>query len=115
MTLVELHPRWLADAEGRRGMGISFDCPVHRDHRLAVFFVNPTDGGPPRADGNRWQRHGDDFASLTLGPSIDASGSQWPLKESEVQIALVHQPHPTPCWHGFIQHGEIVGGEDTPR
>lgn len=80
----------------RHGMGITFLCPVHFDHRLAVFFSNPLDGKPPvEGRSHLWRRSGDSFETLTLGPSIDASKH---THGHEVQ---------TPCWHGFIQGGEI--------
>jgi hypothetical protein len=31
-------------------MGISFQCPHCRTQRLAVWFANPLDGGPPAPD-----------------------------------------------------------------
>lgn len=88
-------------------MGLSFDCPccrgTERATRLAVFFANPVDGGPPaddaadpgwnEVDGHlrhahpRWTRSGDTFETMTLSPSIDAS-------------AHGH-------WHGFISEGSI--------
>lgn len=100
MRLSELDPRWAIDAdivlggaskhfENRHGMAISFDCPHCRETRLAVWFANPIDGGPPTDDASHlWQRSGDDFDSLTLTPSVDAS-------------AHGH-------WHGFITNGAIT-------
>lgn len=104
--LTDLNPRWVlihrwdapdgtqhytnGDSSKRHGGGISFDCPVHGDHRLVVWFNNPVDGLPPEATAEyRWQRSGDTFADMTLAPSINAQG-EWPE-----------------CWHGFIQNGEI--------
>jgi len=112
MTLNELNPRWCLaarwdDADGtqhflngditkRSGMGLSFLCPVHRNHRLAVMFANPIDGLPGCAESRyRWHRQGETFETLTLGPSIDASGCQH------------HDSIETPCWHGHITGGEI--------
>lgn len=103
MKLSELEPRWCSEqpsitgAPRRRGMGMSFLCPVHRDHRLAVAFVNPVDGGAAMT-GHRylWQREGEAFETMTLGPSVDASGHN-------------HGDNiKTPCWHGFIRNGEIT-------
>ena len=105
MKLVFLQPRWVTAVEGRYGMGFSFDCPccvgTPRHTRLAVYFANPVDGGPPADDATdgawndrdgrlhhdhpRWTRLGDSFDTLTLTPSIDASG-------------VGH-------WHGFIASG----------
>jgi len=99
MRLVDLDPRWACDAdivvdgvkkhfEGRHGMAVTFDCPHCRAIRLAVWFVNPIDGGPPTDDADHlWTRIGDTFDSLTLSPSIDAST----------------HGH----WHGFIRNGQI--------
>lgn len=114
MTLLELQPRWClasrwdspdgtphfvnGDMTKRSGMGLSFLCPVHRDHRLVVMFANPIDGLPRCAESKYcWQRTGETFDTLTLGPSIDASGSM-------MNAAGVVE---TPCWHGFIITGEI--------
>lgn len=77
-------------------MGLSFVCPVHRTHRLAIFFVNPIDGGPPATAQNLWHRNEETFDALTLGPSIDASGNT-----NGGQIK-------TPCWHGFIHYGQVI-------
>jgi len=114
MRLIDLEPRWVVahrwdDADGtmqfqwaeaplrRHGMGLSFLCPVHRDHRLAVMFANPLDGQPPDAEAQYlWKRDGDTFESITLGPSVDASGNT--SSNGEIQ---------TPCWHGFIRNGMI--------
>lgn len=104
MKLTELNPHWTCDTLGRHGQGISFECPIHRTHRLAVAFANPVDGGE-KMTGNGyggdpkhwWQRDGSTFDDLTLGPSIDASGNK--AGEDNIQ---------TPCWHGFIKNGEIT-------
>ena len=105
MKLTELNPRWVIgdrydtqdgtqhfDLSGRHGMGISFKCPVHKEHRLVVFFENPLDGLPAQYGKNLWKRDGNSFDTITLTPSIDASGNvMWP-----------------DCWHGFIKHGDVV-------
>lgn len=91
MKLSELNPSWVVGdvmkcfPMERGGMGLSFDCPVHRNHRLVVMFSNPIDGQPPVSDQNLWHRDGEDFESLTLGPSIDSN-----------------------CWHGHIVNGEVT-------
>jgi hypothetical protein len=105
VKLIELNPRWIADAdiviggvarhfENRTGMAISFECPCCRGAngvsatRLAVWIANPIDGLPPTDDAeNLWQRTGETFETLSLSPSIDAS----------------KHGH----WHGFIQNGEV--------
>lgn len=99
MRLTELDPRWIRAGEGRTGMGVAFECPVHggRCGMLGVWFVNPIDGGSPAEPSIeptfRWQRTGDTFDTLTLTPSVDASQNKY---------------HDTPCWHGFITNGEIA-------
>lgn len=90
MKLTELNPKFTYSGEGRRGMGIRFDCPIHRggDCLLGVDFANPIDGGPPsESDRYKWNRTGETFDTLTLTPSVDASQHG--------------------CWHGFITNGEI--------
>jgi hypothetical protein len=100
MRLIDLDPRWCSEnrltGEQRTGMGMSFLCPVHRDHRLAVAFANPIDGGSVMT-GHRylWQREGETFETITLGPSVDASGHS---HGDNIQ---------TPCWHGFIRKGNV--------
>ena len=110
MRLSDLSPRWAADYdilvgdhvvhdETRVGMAISFQCPhcvltgaAYRT-RLCVFFRNPVDGKPHSDDyddKHLWLRSGETFESLTLSPSIDASGSGH--------------------WHGFITSGQMTGG-----
>lgn len=99
MKLAELDPHFFSDGEERHGMGISFECPHCRDHRLGVYFANPIDGGPPATEESRrwtdgtgrlrmmplWQRTGDTFETISLSPSVDASESGH--------------------WHGFITNG----------
>lgn len=99
MKLTDLDPHWFVTSEGhaagRTGMGVTFDCPCKPGcpTRLGVWFSNPIDGGPPAppecSPKPRWQRTGSTFETLTLTPSIDASGGA--------------EPH----WHGFITNGEI--------
>lgn len=90
MLLADLNPRWCS-VDGRRGMGVTFDCPHCRVERLAVWFKEPLDGGPPYAgvdDEHRWHRTGDTLDTITLVPSIDASNAGH--------------------WHGYITSGEIA-------
>lgn len=115
MRLSDLSPRWFA-AAGRRGQGVTFDCPccvgTPRAVRLAVAFVPALDGGAPISlkigdlgpvlwppgetgpghdvvpPGIHWQRIGDTFEALTLSPSVDAS--------------------PAGHWHGWIREGAIT-------
>jgi hypothetical protein len=109
MTLTELEPRWWG--EGPRRLGVSFLCPHCGTVRLAIAFANPVDGGPPSAivtdasmpkfirehlhthrtfdvpPGFLWQRTGEDFPTMSLTPSVDASKSGH--------------------WHGVIADGVV--------
>lgn len=105
MKLTDLNPRWvgaggpgISDKDGnpvpaREGVGISFDCPCGCHIRDYVDFTNPLDGGPPhRSDGHTWQRTGDDFATLTLHPSIKRDRAKGGCG-----------------WHGWVKNGEVTG------
>jgi len=122
MRLTDLRPRWITDSSNRSGMGMGFQCPHCHNVRLVVWFSNPVDGGPmyrleqmpqiphgaspevvqqivrkqklTKMANCRWFRTGENYASMTLSPSIDASEAGH--------------------WHGFISNGEIVGGEIKP-
>lgn len=107
MRLLELEPRWLSPDV------FSFKCPHCRQTILLckkivlsfkdqVRLVNPApedewdwpiDFVPMRAD-YAWKFSGDDFATLTVTPSIDASKAGH--------------------WHGHVTGGEIVGGIISP-
>ena len=69
-------------------MGVAFDCPLHKTHRITIFFSNPLDGLPAAHGATLWQRIGEDFDSLTLSPTIDSDRSE--------------------CWSGVITNGEIA-------
>ena len=110
MRLVDLDPRWL-EWQGRR-VGMLLRCPHCRATWLSCFF-EPTpvlNGGnepnqfarfeevlgtfdeahdvvPCRKD-SAWTRSGDDFATMTITPSLDASASGH--------------------WHGCITNGEAA-------
>lgn len=113
MRLTELDPHWIGaygdvpeDLAIHDHIGVSFDCPLHRNHRLAVLFGNPAldeefirevaarglpaDCGThvERPGQSLWQRAGMTFEDLTLSPSIDASAHG--------------------CWHGFITGGAVA-------
>jgi len=113
VRLIDLDPHWSVDGEGRRGMGINFECPVHRVHYLGVWFANPVDGGlsaPPSCRPTpRWQRIGDTFDTLTLTPSINADKNCQcgKLRGSGDGECSSNAPGHTPCWHGHITAGEI--------
>ena len=99
MRLVDLDPRWYVLVDGGPRVGLTFDCPHCRTERLGVLFHRHGREAMEdavihaQAPGNSehiWTIDGDDPASLSLTPSIDASS----------------HGH----WHGFITNGEIVGG-----
>lgn len=102
MRLLDLDPNWWIEGEGRRGLGVLFQCPVHPGGacHVGVPFANPLDGGPRAARGggedgtHYWARTGDTFASLTLSPSIHVQDLQ-PDKTK------------TTHWHGWITDGEV--------
>lgn len=95
MRLVDLKPAWINTDDGRTGVGIRFDNPRGRG-KVRLLFNNPLDGGAPLANdeslpanngGERWTRHGSDFASLSITPSIDEGPGGW---------------------HGFVTDGHIT-------
>jgi hypothetical protein len=101
IRLADLAPRWLAAAEGRRGMGISFLCPCCRSRRLAFWFENPTDGGPPnRGQEVLWERVGEDFDRLSLPRCAYPDTREW------MGVGARVRGH----WHGWIKDGEVKTG-----
>jgi len=107
MRLLDLHPQWvgaggpgISDAHGnpvpeRHGVGIMFDCPCGGDcEPVYLGFQNPVDGGLPHAGAGHplWERRGDDFATLTIRPSIQRIPGVGSLCR----------------WHGFVTVGEVV-------
>lgn len=104
MRLTELDPRWFTFAHPADGVdiriGLTFLCPHCKEQRLGVQFDPPIDPAGliaklgivwPKAQ-HVWQRNGDAFETLTLTPSIDASG-----------LPMQFSGH----WHGHIINGEI--------
>ncbi len=111
MQLSQFKPRWVgtkeSQAQGRKGMGMSFRCPGCGEVRLSVWFANPVDGGvahpaDPVPEGateeeknyifsrnNRWLRTGESFEVLSLSPSVDASKAGH--------------------WHGMVTAGQVSG------
>lgn len=95
MNLTDLEPRWFVLEEGGPIVGVGFLCPHCREQRLAILFQNRGEEvvdtayiRARRPEGFIWTVEGpEDFAVLTVTPSIDAS----------------HLGH----WHGFITNGEI--------
>lgn len=106
MRLTELEPRWWGDGD-RHHLGITFLCPHCQVVRLGIAFSNPPDGAQAHSlettslmwhvhqartfdvpPGCLWHRTGDDFETMSVTPSVDASKSGH--------------------WHGHIANGEIL-------
>ena len=110
MKLTDLSPRWIerdgekvlfifkspTDPTGKRWLSCKrVTMDVLDQHELILAAcpdMNERDvaGVAPSREGFAWTINGDDFATMTVTPSIDAS--------------------PSGDWHGFITNGEIVGG-----
>jgi len=111
MRLTDLNPRWFALENGGPRVGLTFDCPccVQREiaynlrghcntERLGIAFHHrgheAIDDQYIRAHGHGSDRHiwdlnsDEDFDTLTLTPSIDASASGH--------------------WHGFVTNGQVT-------
>jgi hypothetical protein len=102
VRLLDLDPHWYVLKEGGPVVGLSFQCPhcpVDKATRLGIAFHHH--GRAAMEDQYILAHHGaddtqhiwdldsqDDFATLTLHPSIDASKSGH--------------------WHGFITNGVIT-------
>lgn len=101
MRLTDLNPRWLSPDvfvfRSPAGAGNLITCkrvPMSSSDQYALIYEkNPDLKGqcvvmtvPDMA----WKFEGNDFETLTVTPSLDASRSG--------------------NWHGFITNGEIVGG-----
>lgn len=104
MRLTDLNPHWvgaggpgISNADGspapaRSGIGIGLDCPCGCGAPCYLPLRNPLDGGAP-LESNRdlWTRTGEDFATLTLTPSV------------------FRNPAKGGCgWHGFITNGAVT-------
>jgi hypothetical protein len=110
MKLTELEPRWL-EHDGRK-VGMLLRCPHCRKTWLSCMFeagipvVCHRSGKPvtqfelfqtnlgeepydvvPCSTVCKWDRNGDDFSTMTVTPSLDASASGH--------------------WHGTITNGEV--------
>lgn len=87
--LTEFNPKWVGQLRSpEHGEGLAFDCPTcGPKHTLVAYFTNPIDGGPamPAPPNQRWTRSGEDFAKLTVKPSLDY-----------------------PCWHGWVEGGQVI-------
>lgn len=95
MRLIDLNPHWFVLEDGGPRVGLTFDCPHCRMTRLGVAFHHSArqalddayilaKHGAPDAQ-HIWTMTGDDFPTLSLSPSVDASASGH--------------------WHGFITDG----------
>jgi len=89
--LVDLNPTWFGiHGQESEGAGIIFDCPCQSEScawggKIAVSFSNPIKGPASTVDRCLWTRSGEDFATLTLSPSIHAVGH----------------------WHGWLKNGVL--------
>lgn len=96
MTLRELSPEWYGWYLDGGRIGVTFDCPIHREgHRCYVPFANPLEG-KPEVRNHLWQRTGDTFETLTLTPSVDYT---------KYDNGTLRDPS---CWHGFITNGDVT-------
>jgi hypothetical protein len=98
MRLSELEPRWYTFEKGGPRVGLTFLCPHCLKVRLGVVFHHRgheaiddvylrAQHSDPRATHVWTLEGGEDFNTVTLMPSVDAS-------------KIGH-------WHGYITNGEI--------
>ena len=104
MKLVDLNPQFLDSHDGRRGVGVLFDCPCgnnDENHGCFVPFKVALDGSPGGHGEKGWARTGDTFETLTLTPSI--------FRRTSDCRGATNVTDPLPCgWHGFITNGEVI-------
>jgi hypothetical protein len=104
MKLTELEPEWLSPDvfifKSPSGHGDLLTCkrvPMSmRDQYELIYKENPKFKGKPvvmTVESMAWRFAGNDFETMTVTPSIDASASG--------------------NWHGFIVNGGIKGGINT--
>jgi hypothetical protein len=105
--LVDCNPNW-AEFHGVTCY-VSFDCPEgHVGCRHMIPFYPALDGSMPTMQGARWERSGDDFATLSLSPSIKRTPS---YESYDAAIAAGCIPeHVTPSLLCAL-HINIVGGQ----
>lgn len=96
MKLTDLNPRWSYWSHLPGRIGVNFDCPVHRNHRVYVPFANPLDDGLPEVRRHLWTRTGDTFETLSLSPSVDYT---------KYDNGATRDPT---CWHGHVTNGEVT-------
>lgn len=114
MRLVDLAPKWFSRFDTGARLGVTFACPVHAhlgldENGSAPCMLGrvyaPTEDG---STGHRWARTGEDFASMSLSPSIlyrtVPEGHARAVDEAHVcdvqRCTIVH-------WHGFVTNGEV--------
>lgn len=101
MRLTDLSPRWVGYGDNDKA-ALIFKCPHCQDiwltctfqpikmsHQLKIFQPEGTASHGqvvPSKQNFAWGRRGDDFETLSVTPSVDASASGH--------------------WHGFITNGE---------
>jgi hypothetical protein len=69
--LVDCNPRWGTAYGEATTRYLTFDCPEgHPGCWHTIPFTPTLDGGAVTSSRAIWQRVGDDFATLTLSPSI---------------------------------------------
>lgn len=96
MKLIDLEPRWFTLTKDGPRVGLTFQCPHCRKERLGIVFHHQgheaiedvyIKANAQNKDRFIWTESGDEFDSVTMMPSIDASASGH--------------------WHGYITNGEI--------
>jgi hypothetical protein len=104
MKLLDLNPSfiryddrgsWVVVNSIQEAQGISFDCPVCRNHGVSVSFVDDTlpsrYGTYEKKTGKpmRWKVTGTGLHDMTIIGEVDVE----------------HVKH---CWHGHIRNGQVL-------
>lgn len=106
MRLSELKPRWIkphAFTVDDILIGMTFECPACRVHRMYVPFSNPIDPrnilpGTTWRGQEGWTRTGDTFETISLGRSVTV----------ECEKGNVLNGANKNCWHGNISNGDVT-------
>jgi hypothetical protein len=92
VKLTDLNPVWTTPVGGHEPNGVQIlvlDCPCGRGHRLRLPLGSP--GQSQRTDTETgcfvWQRDSNDFATLTLYPSVRTSCCHVHISKGEVTRA----------------------------
>jgi hypothetical protein len=100
----------LPSIEGAQAVFLYGPCGYGQNdgtHGLIVPFANPRNGPAVPSDfvpKDRWQMSGSSLEDLTLSPSVNcAIGPPHP----EFNLAAGECKPGRPCWHGWIQNGEV--------